>query len=82
MIQYLHAHPALLLILILLVIWSAIWKGIALWKAARLGDKTWFIVLFIVNTAGILEIFYIFGFSRRTILPEDNIDQQKAKEIL
>ncbi len=50
---------------ILLAIWSLIWKGIALWKSARLSDKTWFIVLLIVNTFGILEIFYIFLLSKR-----------------
>ena len=51
---------------ILIVIWSIIWKGIALWKAAKNNDKAWFIVLLIVNTVGILEIFYIYIFSKRT----------------
>jgi hypothetical protein len=46
-------------------IWSLIWKGFALWKAAKQDDKTWFIALLIINTAGILEIFYIFIFSKR-----------------
>ena len=45
-----------------LLIWSAIWKAIALWKAGRNNHLTWFVVLFIVNTAGILEILYIFLF--------------------
>ncbi len=47
-------------IIVLLVIWSVVWKGIALWKAAHLGHMWWFIILLIVNTAGILEILYIF----------------------
>jgi len=46
---------------VLIWIWIIIWKGIALWKAAREGSKTWFIVLLIVNTLGILEIIYIFA---------------------
>lgn len=50
---------------ILLLIWSAIWKGIALWKAAKNGDLGWFIVLLIVNTVGILEILYIYVFSKK-----------------
>lgn len=50
---------------ILLIIWSIVWKGIALWKAARQEDKAWFIVLLIVNTVGILEIFYIYVFAKR-----------------
>lgn len=49
----------------LLVIWSIIWKGIALWKAARNTDKTWYIVLLILNTLGILEILYIYVFSKK-----------------
>lgn len=50
---------------ILLVIWSAIWKGIALWKAARQSDKRWFIVMLVVNTVGILEMLYIYIFSKK-----------------
>lgn len=53
-----------LAIVIILVIWSIAWKGIALWKAARLGHMWWFVILLIVNTAGILEILYIFLVAR------------------
>jgi hypothetical protein len=44
----------------IVVIWSLIWKGIALWKAAQRGRKAWYIVLLILNTLGILEIIYVF----------------------
>ncbi len=54
-----------LIFLVILAIWSVPWKGIALWKAARNKSLAWFVVLFIVNTAGILEILYIFVFSKR-----------------
>jgi hypothetical protein len=47
----------------LLVIWSLAWKAWAFWRAARNNDLTWFIVMTVFNTAGILEIIYIFGFS-------------------
>ncbi len=53
------------LLIALAVVWSMVWKGIALWRAGRNGHLVWFIVLFIVNTLGILEIIYIFAFSRR-----------------
>jgi len=46
-------------------VWSMVWKGIALWKAGRNGHMVWFILLFIINTVGILEIIYIFAVSRR-----------------
>ena len=49
----------------LAILWSLPWKGIALWKAARNAQKAWFVVLFVVNTLGLLEILYIFVFSGR-----------------
>jgi len=51
--------------LLLLVIWSLIWKGIALWKAARRDQLVWYLILLIVNTAGILDIIYIFAVAPR-----------------
>lgn len=51
-------------VLALLVIWSLFWKGMALWKSARHGHKWWFIALLVVNTAGILDILYIYVFSK------------------
>ena len=50
--------------LALLLIWSVVWKGLALWKAARGGSKGWFIALLIINTAGILEILYLYVFRK------------------
>lgn len=48
---------------VLIIIWSTIWKGLALWKSARKGSPVWFIVLLLLNTMGILEILYIYVFS-------------------
>ena len=53
------------LVIPLVVVWTMAWKGIALWKAGRNDHLAWFIVLFIVNTMGILPIIYIFAFSRK-----------------
>ncbi len=55
----------LLLLIIALVVWSFVWKGIALWKAARNSDKAWFIALLLLNTFGILEIVYIYFFAEK-----------------
>ena len=49
----------------LALVWSLTWKGIALWKASRNEHLVWFIVLFLINTLGILPIIYIFAFSQR-----------------
>jgi hypothetical protein len=46
--------------LVVLIIWSLFWKGLALWHSARREQPWWFVLLLIVNTAGILEIIYIF----------------------
>ena len=49
--------------LLFLIAWSLTWKGLALWKAAREGSKPWFVALLVINTAGILEILYLYVFS-------------------
>jgi len=43
----------------LLVAWSAVWKGLALWRAARNKHTVWYICLLVINTLGILEILYL-----------------------
>lgn len=45
--------------------WTMPWKGVALWRAAGNRHLWWFIAIFILNTLAILEIIYIFAFSRR-----------------
>jgi len=49
----------------LAILWTLPWKGVALWKSARNGQKIWFVVLLILNTLAILEILYIFVFGRK-----------------
>lgn len=51
-------------LLIITILWVLPWKGLALWKSARQDKKWWFIALLIINTLGILEILYIFVFSK------------------
>lgn len=60
------APMALLIIsvVIVLLVWSLVWKALAMWKAARKGDKVWFVVFLIINTLGILDILYIYVFSK------------------
>ena len=47
-------------IIIIAILWSVVWKGLALWHAARRGQYWWFLILLVVNTLGILEIIYLF----------------------
>jgi len=55
---------AALVLVTIISIWSLVWKGLALWKSSKKNHLIWFIVLLIVNTIGILEILYIFVFSK------------------
>lgn len=58
-------NPANMTIYMFLIIWALCWKGVALWKAARNESKVWYIVMLVANTVGILEIIYIFFFSKK-----------------
>ncbi|OGH04064.1 MAG: hypothetical protein A2W22_00360 [Candidatus Levybacteria bacterium RBG_16_35_11] len=51
--------------LFIIFIWSLLWKGLALWRAATLNQRIWFIVMLIFNTVGILELVYLFGFAKK-----------------
>ena len=48
----------------LVLMWTIIIKGFALWKAARNTHKAWFVVLLIVNSLGILELVYLIWFAK------------------
>ncbi|MBU0459443.1 MAG: hypothetical protein KKH52_03565 [Nanoarchaeota archaeon] len=60
------------LLLLVISIWTLIWKGIALWFAGKNRQKAWFIVMLIFNTMGLLPIIYLIWFKPR---------ETKVKEI-
>ncbi len=57
--------PEMITLFVLMLLWSLAWKGVALWKSARLHHKWWFVALLLVNSIGLLEIIYIFLIARR-----------------
>lgn len=61
MTQFLEQNSWLI---ILLALWILPWKGVALWRAAKNEQKKWFVALLVLNTLAILEIIYIFYFSK------------------
>ncbi len=63
-------------LLLLIVIWVLPWKGIALWRAARNKQLNWFIALLILNTLAILEIIYIFYFSKKKGVKEKKVNEK------
>ena len=52
-------------VILLIVLWSLPWIGVALWKTAKNSHKIWFVVLLVINSMAILEIIYIFIFSKK-----------------
>lgn len=56
--------PGMGLSLGLLALWSIFWKGLALWHASRRNQPYWFVALLVINTAGILEIVYLFAVAK------------------
>jgi len=64
--------------LVLIMVWTIPWKGVALWRSARNGHMIWFVALLLVNTIAILEIIYIFGFSKKK-MPAVQVKAKPAK---
>ncbi|MBP9718443.1 hypothetical protein KBD59_04065 [Candidatus Gracilibacteria bacterium] len=56
--------------MIILALWSLFWKGLALWHAAHRNEPWWFVALLVINTAGILELVYLFGVAK---IPSDKL---------
>tara|TARA_B100000424_G_scaffold248111_1_gene221004 strand:+ start:542 stop:721 length:180 start_codon:yes stop_codon:yes gene_type:complete len=48
------------LIIIALIVWEIYWKAQALWIAARKSHKNYFILILLINSFGILPIYYLF----------------------
>ena len=44
---------------LLVLFWSLVWKGLALWRAAKRGDKVWYVIILLVNLLGLVEIIYL-----------------------
>lgn len=59
-----------------MVLWVLPWKGYSLWTASRRGHKWWFIALLVLNTLGLVDIFYIFYVAKKN--PKDIIRSIKS----
>lgn len=59
---------------LVVLLWILPWKGVALYKAARLSHKKWFVVMLVVNTFGIIEMLYIYFVARKyTVETEESV---------
>ncbi len=57
---------SLKLLIVVLVVWSIIWKIYAAWIACKNNHKKWFVAIIILNTVGIFELVYIFKVARKS----------------
>lgn len=55
-----------IVIIIVIALWELVWKGMALWKAAHNEHLAWFIIILIVNSAGLLPIIYLLMHRNKT----------------
>jgi hypothetical protein len=46
-------------------LWSVFWKGLALWTTVKKGRVYWFIAILLLNTVGILPLFYLLYFEKK-----------------
>lgn len=63
-----------------LLVWTLVWKGIALWKCGRNNQLTWFIFILILNTAGILPIVYLAFFQKKTFVQKVKKQIKRTKK--
>lgn len=66
-------HPWIFIVILL---WTLPWKGSALWISARRGHVGWFLVLLVLNSLAILDILYIFIFSKWGTVKKDKQENQ------
>ena len=66
-------------ILFLILLWSLVWKGFALWKSARNNQKGWYVCLLVLNTLGIAEIVYILAFQRNRNAEKSKTTKKSSK---
>ncbi len=57
--QFTVENPFFTATICFLIIWELVWKGLALWRAAKNYHKIWYVCILIFNTVGILPIIYL-----------------------
>lgn len=72
LIENILNDPRYAVLFFVLAAWIVACKGVALWKSSRQGQKKWFIAMLVINSFSILELIYLFYFSKPKSLPENN----------
>ncbi len=58
--------------IIILALWDAVWKLIAMWHAAQKKQLAWYICIAVFNTIGILPIIYLVLNKRKKNLKDED----------
>lgn len=69
-------------VLIPFMLWSLVWKGLSLWKAASKQQLWWFIVLLTINTMTVVEIVYLVYLHRFDLDHGKTLAYLRQKETL
>ena len=74
--------PLFIVIFAILMIWELIIKGIGLWKASKNNQVTWFIVMLVINTIGILPLIYLNFFQKKMpeLKPRKKVTQKPVEK--
>jgi len=62
----LYSNNFFIIGVLILFFWTIPWKVYAIWTAVKHDQKKWFVALLLLNTVGILEIFYIFKIAKKS----------------
>jgi len=76
--EELGQYPILKVLIPVLLLWSLLWKGLALWNASKNNQKNWFIAILVLNTLGILEITYLFYFAKNKLKLNELLTKVKS----
>jgi hypothetical protein len=66
--------------LLVVAVWTLIWKGLALWDCAKNERKGWFIAILVLNTMGLLPIIYLIWFKPKCDSCKIEVPKQEKKE--
>ena len=68
---------------LVLTIWALPWKVYSVWLAVKRDQKKWYVALLLLNTVGILELYYIFKVAKKswTEVKQDFKDAFKKEEV-
>jgi len=66
--------------IVVVSLWSLVWKGFGLWHSARNKQKRWYVAMLVLNTAGLLPIIYLIWFKPKKVVREETIKKLVRKQ--